>query len=316
MNTPTDHFSSLSFHQLQWIQTKLFMMSQYFLRSTKMAVLKSIESMILHLLLIIQSPVFDPKILLIVRLYLPKITQNDQKFPLLVYIHGGGFTIESAFSTYYDSYLHSLAAETNVFVVSVEYRLAPEHMIPVCYDDSWAAMKWVSQHANGEQGTKPWLKTHADFSRVFLSGDSAGANIAHNMMMRASMDEDKLGDGLRLVGMALIQPFFGNHEPDRIWSYCCPENPKSDDPRFNPAVHLNLLSKLVCSKVLICTGGADFIRDRGWTYYEALKKCVWKGQVEIKESEEEEHVFHLINPTCERAKALMKWMGDFFQQSS
>ncbi|PHT42023.1 hypothetical protein CQW23_20877 [Capsicum baccatum] len=84
-----------------------------------------------------------------------------------------------------------------------------------------------------------------------------GANIAHNMMMRASMDEDKLGDGLRLVGMTLIQPFIGNHEPDRIWSYCCPENPKSDDhPRFNPAVHPNLLSKLVCSKVLICTGGA------------------------------------------------------------
>ncbi|KAF3629864.1 putative GDSL esterase/lipase-like [Capsicum annuum] len=149
-----------------------------------------------------------------------------------------------------------LAAETNVFAVSVEYRLTPEHMIPACYDDSWAAMKWVSQHANGEQGTEPRLKTHADFSRVFLSGDSAGANIAHNMMMRASMDEDKLGDGLRLVGMALIQPFIGNHEPDRIWSYCCPENPKSYDPRFNPAVHPNLLSKLVCFKVLICTGGA------------------------------------------------------------
>ncbi|KAF3682521.1 putative carboxylesterase 7-like [Capsicum annuum] len=92
------------------------------------------------------------------------------------------------------------------------------------------------------------------YSKVFC--DSAGANIAHNMMMRASMDEDKLGDGLRLVGMALIQPFIGNHEPDRIWSYCCPENPKSYDPRFNPAVHPNLLSKLVCFKVLICTGGA------------------------------------------------------------
>lgn len=110
-----------------------------------------------------------------VRLYLPKITQNnDQKFPLLVYFHGGAFVIESAFSTYYHSYLHSLAAETNVLIVSVEYRLAPEHKIPACYDDSWAAMKWVSQQANSEQGTEPWLKNHADFSRVFLSGKCAG----------------------------------------------------------------------------------------------------------------------------------------------
>ncbi|XP_015161975.1 probable carboxylesterase 1 [Solanum tuberosum] len=98
-----------------------------------------------------------------VRLYLPKITQNDQKFPLLVYFHGGGFVIESAFSTYYDSYLHSVAAETNVIAVSIEYRLAPEHKIPACYDDSWAVMKWVSQ------GSEPWLKSYADFSRVFLS---------------------------------------------------------------------------------------------------------------------------------------------------
>ncbi|PHT63096.1 hypothetical protein T459_33011 [Capsicum annuum] len=55
--------------------------------------------------------------------------------------------------------LHSLAAETSVLVVYVEYRLAPEHKIPVCYDDSW-----VSQHANGELGTEPWLKSHADIS--------------------------------------------------------------------------------------------------------------------------------------------------------
>ncbi|KAM3377159.1 putative carboxylesterase 12 [Capsicum galapagoense] len=261
--------------------------------------------------------VIVPEDNVIVRLYLPKITQNDGKFPLLVYFHGGGFAIESAFSTYYDSYLHSLAAETNVLAVSVEYRLAPEHKIPACYDDSSAVMKWVSQHANGELGTEPWLKSHADFSRVFLSGDSAGANIAHNMMMRASADEDKLGVGerLKLVGIALIHPYFGKNKPDPIWSYCCPD-PKSDDPRYNPAAQPNLLSKLVCSKILICTGGNDFIRDRGWAYYEVLKKCGWKGQVEIKESEGEGHVFHLVNPTCEKAKELMKWLADFFQQST
>ncbi|KAF3623550.1 putative GDSL esterase/lipase-like [Capsicum annuum] len=85
------------------------------------------------------------------------------------------------------------------------------------------------------------------------------------MMMRASADEDKLGVGerLKLVGMALIHPYFGgNNKPDPIWSYCCPD-PKSDDPRYNPAAHPNLLSKFVCSKILICTGGNDIIRDGG-----------------------------------------------------
>ncbi|KAK4732133.1 hypothetical protein R3W88_025121 [Solanum pinnatisectum] len=97
----------------------------------------------------------------------------------------------------------------------------------------------------------------------------------------------------------IFHPYFGSNWPDPIWAYCCPENPKTDDPRFNPAVHLSLLSKLVCSKILICVGEKDFIRDRGWSYYEALKKYGWKGEVEIKETQ-----------------ALIKWLADFFQQSS
>ncbi|XP_009792438.2 2-hydroxyisoflavanone dehydratase-like [Nicotiana tabacum] len=197
----------------------------------------------------------------------------------------------------------------NVLAISVEYRLAPEHTIPACYDDAWAVMKWVAQ------GTDPWLKTHADFSRVFLAGDSAGANIAHNMMMRASVDEDKHTIGLRLVGMTLIHPFFGNDEPNKIWTYICPENPRSDDPRFNPTVHPSLLSRLVCPKVLICTAGSDFYKDRGWTYYEALKGSGWGGEVEIRETEVEDHVFDLVDTNFENARCLMKWLADFFHQT-
>ncbi|MCD7446100.1 hypothetical protein HAX54_037307 [Datura stramonium] len=63
-------------------------------------------------------------------------------------------------------------------------------------------------------------------SPEFSSGDSAGANIAHNMMMRASVDEDKLGDGLKIVGMALVHPYFGNNEPDRIYPTVAPKIPK------------------------------------------------------------------------------------------
>ncbi|KAH0727475.1 hypothetical protein KY290_003194 [Solanum tuberosum] len=202
----------------------------------------------------------------------------------------------------YDSYIHKLTAEANVIIVSIDYRLAPEHPIPACYDDSWAVLNWAAQ------GTEPWLKIHANFSRVFLAGDSAGANIAHNLMVRASEESHFVTS---LVGMALIDPYFGNGKPDSLWTYLCPKSNGINDSRFNPAAHRSMLSELKCSKVLVCTAGKDFLRDRAWTYYETLKKSGWKGQLGIKEIEGEGHVFHLFNQTSEKAKVLMKSIVHF-----
>ncbi|CAN4112231.1 unnamed protein product [Withania somnifera] len=236
------------------------------------------------------------------RLYLPKISGKNQKFPLLFYIHGGGFCIQSAFSAMYDSYLHRLTAEANVVAVSIDYRLAPEHPIPACYDDSWAVLNWAAQR------TDPWLKEHANFSRVFLAGDSAGANIAHNLMVRASEEGHSL---LSLEGMVLVDPYFGNGKPDGLWTYLCPKSNGIDDPRFNPAAHPRTLWKLNCSKILVCTAGTDHLKDRAWTYYKTLKKIGWKGELGIKEIEGEGHVFHLFNQTSEKAKVLMNSLVHF-----
>lgn len=66
------------------------------------------------------------------RLFIPKTTiKKTQKLPL-VYFHGGGLVIESPFSFFYHSYLNSLVAEANVIAVSVHYRRAPEHPVPIC----------------------------------------------------------------------------------------------------------------------------------------------------------------------------------------
>ncbi|KAM3323548.1 hypothetical protein P3S67_004699 [Capsicum chacoense] len=215
------------------------------------------------------------------RLYLPKISRKNQKSPLLFYIHGGGFCIESAFSPSYDT---------------------PEHPIPACYDDSWDVMNWAAL------GTEPWLKQHANFSRVFLAGDSAGANIANNMMVRASEESHFV---LSLVGMALVDPYFGNGKPDGLWTYLCPKINGIDDPRFNPAAHPKILLKLKCSKIFVFTAGKDYLRDRAWTYYETMKKIGWKGELGIKETEGEGHVFHLFNQTSEKAKDLMNTLVHF-----
>lgn len=248
----------------------------------------------------------DPKVG--ARLFLPQSAAPNKKLPLLVYIHGGGFTVESAFSLFYTSYLNSLVANSNVIAVSIDYRLGPESQIPACYEDSWAVMKWVASHEKGE-GPDPWINEHADFGRVFLAGDSAGGNIAHNMVTRVGVDG--LGQCVKIAGMILAHPFFGNDKPDRIWSFICPEDTGVNDPRLNPASKPDLLAKLGCGKVMVCIAGKDFLRERGWSYYEALQKSKWGGELDLVETEGEDHVFHLFNPTCEKAGLLMKLMASF-----
>jgi acetyl esterase/lipase len=109
-----------------------------------------------------------------VRLYLPPVATADgakAKLPVVVYVHGGGFVAESAASPGYHLFLNRLAAACPALVVSVDYRLAPEHPLPAGYDDCLAALKWVLSAAD------PWVAAHGDLARVFVAGDSAGGNV-------------------------------------------------------------------------------------------------------------------------------------------
>uniref|UniRef100_A0A5B7BXI6 Putative carboxylesterase 12 n=1 Tax=Davidia involucrata TaxID=16924 RepID=A0A5B7BXI6_DAVIN len=245
------------------------------------------------------------------RLFMPTTINADQKLPLLVYFHGGAFCFGSPFCPTYHNYLTSLVAEANVVAVSVDYRLAPEHPVPIAYEDSWAALKWVASHCNG-QGHEAWLNDHADFRRVFVAGDSAGANIAHNMAVRAGVEDL---EGVKLLGACLVHPGFASREGrvNKAWLFVCPTTTGSDDPRINPAADPRLLS-LGCTRVLVCVAEKDGLRENGWFYYETLKKSGWGGVVEIMETKGEEHVFHLFNPTCDKAVALLKRFAFFMNQ--
>ncbi|KAK6146666.1 hypothetical protein DH2020_020535 [Rehmannia glutinosa] len=146
------------------------------------------------------------------RLYIPKLTHPTQTLPILVYYHCGGFCLESAFSFLHHRYInllsaasgalvisveyrlapeHPLSAASGALVISVEYRLAPEHPLPAAYDDSWEALKWVCSHADLNQihfEKDQWIANHGDFNRVYIGGDSAGANIAHNIALRVGSE--------------------------------------------------------------------------------------------------------------------------------
>jgi acetyl esterase len=99
------------------------------------------------------------------RLYVPPSEPTSRA--LLVYFHGGGFVMGSLAST--DSLCRLLAAQSGVRILSVDYRLAPEHPYPAAVEDALAAFRWAHAHARS-LGASPEL--------VAVGGDSAGANLA------------------------------------------------------------------------------------------------------------------------------------------
>lgn len=245
------------------------------------------------------------------RLFLPRITDStDGKLPFLIFIHGGAFVIQSPFSPVYHNHVSAIVAKANVVALSVDYRRAPEHPLPIAYDDAWDALQWAVSHSSGD-GPEEWLNCHADFRRVYLAGDSAGANIAHNVVVRAGVNG--LTNGVKITGMVFFHPYFDNDETNKLLDIIFPTRSRPTDLRLNPGSDPIQLAKLACEKMLIFVAQNDFLRDRGWSYYEALKKSGWVGSVEIVETEDEGHVFHLHNPVCDKAMALMDKTVYFFK---
>lgn len=91
----------------------------------------------------------------------------DGVLPVLLYFHGGGFTIGSVAS--HDTLCRVLASLSGCAVLSVDYRLAPEHRFPTAVHDAWDATAWLAAHATG---------LGLDGTRLAIGGDSAGGTLA------------------------------------------------------------------------------------------------------------------------------------------
>jgi acetyl esterase len=106
-----------------------------------------------------------------IRIYRP--TANSVA-PAIVYFHGGGWVLN--FLDIYDASLARLANQSSATIISVNYQKAPEHPFPTPFDDCYSALEWVIAHAEELQ---------IDPARIGVAGDSAGANLASGVALKA-----------------------------------------------------------------------------------------------------------------------------------
>jgi acetyl esterase len=207
------------------------------------------------------------------RIYTPTILRKaDGAAPCLVFFHGGGWVIGDLDS--HDVVCRKLAHEGELIVISVDYRLAPEHKFPAAADDAIAATKWVAANA---------ISLGIDTKRLMVGGDSAGGNLAAVVALVA-----RDGDGPDIAGQVLIYPatdFAMTHpshsEPETSillthsvikWFSNLYLGGAADvhDWRASPA-RAKTLAGLPPAYVL--TAGADPLRDEGDEYAERLKEA-------------------------------------------
>ena len=205
------------------------------------------------------------------RIYTPKtLRKNNSLAPCLVFFHGGGWVIGDLDT--HEVVCQKLAHEGELIVISVDYRLAPEHKFPAAADDAIIATKWVA--ANAKQ-------LGIDAAHLLVGGDSAGGNLAAVVALAA-----RDGDGPKLAGQVLVYPAtdFAMKHP----SHSEPEtsillthsvikwfidhymgDADRDDWRASPA--RAKLAGLPPAYVLVA--GGDPLRDEGNEYAERLKQA-------------------------------------------
>ncbi|KAK8511067.1 hypothetical protein V6N13_013478 [Hibiscus sabdariffa] len=264
------------------------------------------------------------------RIYLSKQSlQQHQKVAVLVYFHGGAFCSGSAFSFVETKFMNRLVCLANVVAVSIEYRLAPEHLLPIAYEDCWAALQWVVSHSNRYCGSdkEPWICNYVDFDQVYVGGDSAGANIANNILLRAG--SEGLQNGVKIKGAFLTHPYFWGFKPigseikdvkqreklvmSTMWHLVYPKVAGGiDNPMINPVVEgAPSLTGLGCSRLLVSVAKKDQVRDRGISYYNAVKESGWQGELELIDVEGEGHSFHILVHHSENAEKLIQRLASF-----
>ncbi|HZO81279.1 MAG TPA: alpha/beta hydrolase [Candidatus Binataceae bacterium] len=239
-----------------------------------------------------------------VQIYTP---EGKGPFPVLVYYHGGGWTIGETAS--WDPFSRSLCNASGCVVIAVEYRLAPEHKFPAPVEDCYAAADWASKNAASIGG---------DPQRVAVGGDSAGGNLAAAVSLMA---RDR--GGPRLAFQLLIYPatdaaldtpsqqqfkddgyILSRHDMVWFWGHYLRNDADKSNPYACPAQASDLRG---LPPALVVTAGFDPLRDEGETYAARLQDAGVK--CECVRYEGVTHGFVLFGTVLDEGRKAIADMG-------
>lgn len=201
-----------------------------------------------------------------VRIYTP---DGRAPFPVLAFFHGGGFVIGSLDS--HDNVCRELCAEAGCLVVSVDYRLAPEHPFPAAPEDCYAVTRWLAEHG---------AEIDADPTRIAVGGDSAGGNLA---AVVALMARERRGPDLRhqllvypVTDHAFDTPSYSENAEGYMltrdmmqwfWRHYLSDAAQGRDPLASP---LRAKSLAGLPPATVITAEFDPLRDEGEAFAERL----------------------------------------------
>ena len=203
------------------------------------------------------------------RLYRPDNVEVDALF---MYIHGGGWVVGDLET--HDNVCRLICRDAGIHVLSVDYRLAPEHPAPAAFDDVYAAYRWAVEHG-AELGTRPGV--------VAVGGDSAGGNLA-TILSRVARDDGAppalqlliypatdLRGGTRSRALFARGYFLTAH--DMEWCsglYLGNSELDVTDPRVSPLLATDLAG---LPRAIVVTAGFDPLRDEGEAYAHVMREA-------------------------------------------
>lgn len=245
-----------------------------------------------------------------IRIYRPVDTgpasAEGTQTPALMFFHGGGWVIGTIDT--HDVVCRALCEATSATVVSVDYRLAPEHPFPAAPDDCTAATKWVA--TNGAE-------IGVDGTRLAVCGDSAGGNLAAVVALDCA-------DGPKISAQALVYPavdatreeagsLVDNAEGYLLttaamrWFY---DHYVADQSQLSDARCSPLLTDLAGQPpAIVMTAEYDPLRDEGEAYADALRSA--GVEVEFFQYDGQVHTFFTQVGVCDASQDSVNRIADF-----
>ena len=202
------------------------------------------------------------------RIYRP---EGDGPFPVFVNFHGGGWVIGDLDTA--DVVCRDICRTANCIVVSVDYRLAPEHPYPAAMDDCYAATCWVANHCQELQGN----------GKLAVGGESAGGNLAAAVCLRARDDAGPTIDFQVLLYPVTDADFTRQSYTDNatgyiletttmqwFWDHYLPDAKRRQEAYACPLRAADLSN---LPRALVVTAEFDPLRDEGMAFAEALRSA-------------------------------------------